>query len=320
MTDQTIYAEGVQGTKMTFTPLLATPAGTKAMQPLTWSFCIAPKPLAENNAVAGACVSGVDSDGKSALVTIAVDAPSTDGTLPNDGCMRFGPQAPPSTGGAPLRARDPDSTGGYYQPVRATWVFGAPDGGDLTAFGLVRIRCDLANASADVVRTFNDAYKKNRNPTLDALAGAVSGGALQPLVAEGDASPPAGALAAVPAGAQVSLRATWKPDASETWPYFDPARSDLVMRGESLRVSWFATGGSFDLDTGGRGEAELWDGTGGGPQSPPARHLDGATGAPLDFVENRWTAPSASGPVWLWVVLRDERGGTDFRAYTLSVQ
>jgi hypothetical protein len=34
---------------------------------------------------------------------------------------------------------------------------------------------------------------------------------------------------------------------------------------------------------------------------------------------NAWTAPEESGTVYLWVVLRDSRGGLDFAGYELNV-
>ena len=43
-----------------------------------------------------------------------------------------------------------------------------------------------------------------------------------------------------------------------------------------------------------------------------------ATGEPADtFVD--WTAPSATGPLRLWVVVRDGRGGTAFLERSISV-
>ena len=65
---------------------------------------------------------------------------------------------------------------------------------------------------------------------------------------------------------------------------------------ESMVASWYATAGTFDLDRVGR------DGT------------DPATTA-----DNGWTAPGSLGPVHLWVVLRDARGGVGWGSYTVTV-
>jgi hypothetical protein len=67
---------------------------------------------------------------------------------------------------------------------------------------------------------------------------------------------------------------------------------------ENLRYSWLATAGSFS---------------------------DEHTGGPVDAFGNhpllrtRWTAPPAAGPVELWVVVRDERGGTYWTKRTFMV-
>ena len=69
--------------------------------------------------------------------------------FPNDGCMTFGPQPPPVQPGQPqIRPRDPDATGGFYQPLRVTLQ--AASGTDV-AFELERISCMLANAPIDVI-------------------------------------------------------------------------------------------------------------------------------------------------------------------------
>jgi hypothetical protein len=64
-----------------------------------------------------------------------------------------------------------------------------------------------------------------------------------------------------------------------------------------MRVSWFATAGSFAHEITGRAEDET------------------ATSS-----DNVWTAPTMGGPVHLWIVLRDSRGGSDFAGYDLAVR
>jgi hypothetical protein len=63
-----------------------------------------------------------------------------------------------------------------------------------------------------------------------------------------------------------------------------------------MSVSWFATDGTFEADRTGRGEE------------------DEISAAP-----NRWTAPDQPGPVHLWIVLRDSRGGTAWAEEVLEV-
>ena len=78
---------------------------------------------------------------------------------------------------------------------------------------------------------------------------------------------------------------------------YDPQREALMEKRESLRVSWYATGGDFASDSTGRTEEET-----------------------ETFTDNIWTAPATPGQVSLWLVLRDSRGGVDFKALQLTVQ
>jgi hypothetical protein len=127
--------------------LVVSPAGTLSTQP-AWSLCTAPKAPTEDNAVSTACTDG------SGLAT------TTDNVaVPADACQLFGPDVPP--GG--VRPRDPDPTGGYYQPVRAD----AADAG--IAFGFARITCNLPNAPGDVAHEYQMSYVANQTPVLQAL-------------------------------------------------------------------------------------------------------------------------------------------------------
>jgi len=205
--------------------------------------------------------------------------------LPNDGCMTFGPQPPAVQ--PPIRPRDPDATGGFYQPLRVTLQ--AASGTDI-AFQLERITCMLANAPIDVTRTFNLTYTANLNPLIDHVT-------MDP---DGAATPIVGAGAAggvtVKSGATMTLELAWAADVPESYPVWDLASRTLQTHRESLRVSWFASAGSFPKDATGRGEEE-----------------------PELFARNDWTAPPVNGDVHFWVVLRDSRGGVDFAAFDLTV-
>jgi hypothetical protein len=64
-----------------------------------------------------------------------------------------------------------------------------------------------------------------------------------------------------------------------------------------MRVSFFASAGSFRDDRVGRAEDE-----------------------PEVAVENAWTAPAATGVAHLWFVLRDARGGVTFRGAAVQVE
>ncbi|CAN5919053.1 hypothetical protein BH11MYX3_BH11MYX3_28170 [soil metagenome] len=237
-----------------FHAVIASPDGPVAASP-SWAFCAAPKPPTEDNAVSDGCI------GEDQLLPLGT-GPTAMGTLPADGCLRFGPDVPP---GMDFRSRDPDATGGYYQPVRVAF-----DG--LLAFGLTRITCKLPRAPTEVAFDYDQRYVANANP------------ALEPMV-----------LDRVPADSDVTLSAAWPASSAETYLYFDPSSQTLVERREAMRVSWFATAGSLGVDASAIGED------------------DQAT-----EVTTTWHTPP-SGRAWLWIVLRDARGGIATRSYDVTV-
>jgi hypothetical protein len=258
-------AEAPPGASATLTALVASPGGTVANADIHWSFCTAPRPLTEENVVSNVCL------GPSSLVA-AGTGPSTTASIPNDGCSVFGPDV--ATAG--VRPRDPDDTGGYYQPLRADLA------GTDSAFELVRIHCDLANASAEAAAAFAAAYQLNHNPEL------------LPPTASMSASPIP--LTAIPAGARVTLAASWTAASAETFAYFDPVSQTVTSQRESMQVAWYSSGGMLDTESTGR-----------------------ASDDPTTTTDNGWTAPGAAGTFHLWVVLRDSRGGIDFAEQDLVV-
>lgn len=97
-------------------------------------------------------------------------------------------------------------------------------------------------------------------------------------------------------GARVDLAVSWDDADAERYVVFDAASQSIVDKREAMRVSWFATAGDFDDDRTGRAEDD-----------------------PATESANGWTAPSASGVVHVWVVLRDSRGGVGFVAKDVVV-
>src|SRR6185503_17910087 len=99
---------------VTYEALAVSSDGTLAQPPIDWALCIAQKPLAETGPIASKCmVPSADY-----LVHLGEGA-SADATLPIDGCRLFGSTPPdPEPGQPPARPVDPDTSGGYYQPVR----------------------------------------------------------------------------------------------------------------------------------------------------------------------------------------------------------
>lgn len=251
--------------------LVATPDG-----PITtgadWAFCATPKLLTENGAASAACL-------KDGVRPLASGAATIEAAVPADACSLFGPEIT----SADLRPRDPDVTGGYYQPLRVSVPVGGAPAEATIAFGLERIACKLTDAAAEVTADFARRYVLNENPELG------------PLTITRDGAPVA--ALAVPRGARLTLRATWPEASAERYVVYDLASRSVVDRRETMRVSWFATAGTFESDRTGRSEREL-----------------------ESFTENAWTAPNEPRTMHVFVVLRDDRGGVAFSTHELVVK
>jgi hypothetical protein len=264
--------EAKPGEVVRYSLLVATPEGPVTNPSASWAFCATPKLLTENGAATAACL-------KDAVRPLAEGTSSIEAVLPADACALFGPEIT----SAELRPRDPDVTGGYYQPLRVSLArpqAGASEGEGAVAFGLERIACNLANAAAEVTADFGRRYAANRNPELG------------PLTATRDGVPVA--LDAIPRGARVQLRASWPEGAAERYVVYDLASRTVIERRETMRVSWFTTAGTFASDRTGRSEDEL-----------------------EPFTDNEWTAPDEARSTDLFVVLRDARGGVAFATHEL---
>jgi hypothetical protein len=274
-------AEARPGETVAYDVLAVTPFGTVADVRSTFSVCLQPKPPAESNSVSVAC----------AIAPATGEAvPLGQAAMPTDACSLFGPITPPAKAGeAPLRPRDPDSTGGFYVPVRAAAQDPTMAGSSRAAFALTRVQCNLAGASAEILQGYAK-YRPNRHPRL---AGAVLGAGGSVGLTRDPATSPS-----ITSGQQVTLEAIFSPDASESYLWFDPNARALVERRESLSVSWFVNGGAVTSDRTGRGEAES-----------------------VVFSDNTWTAPvvTTATDFHLWLVLRDSRGGVDFAEFVLHV-
>jgi hypothetical protein len=295
---------------------------------LDWAFCTAQKPLAIIGPAAPACLARA---GRS-LQPIGTDRLAS-GAMPADACSLFGPSPPqPKPGEPPSRAADPDTTGGYYQPVR---VVVPTDSGDEFVVGVTRLDCGLGGATQDQALDFADRYRPNENPVIDSLLLRHPDGK-----EEAFPSDPMAAPLRVSSGERVTLRASWascpvKPvcgdgicgageygeanpskhvaacgdcqipplvskgcTGSEPYVELDPEKRAIVDRREAIRLSWFATGGDFDHDRTGRAEDD---------RVPPTS-------------ENGWTAPARAGDVRLWVVIRDDRGGVGWSEVHVDVR
>jgi hypothetical protein len=247
--------------------LVVSKDGTVAATSLAWALCTSPKGPAENGVVNSDCLADAATPvGEGSPLAFAI---------PSDACALFGPDTPPGN----FRPRDPDATGGFYQPIRLRFD-------DALAVDLERIICNLRTAPADVAAEFRSRYVPNHNPTLRSATASVN--------------PAVVALTALPAGERIDLAVAWNAGDAESYVVFVPGSATLATARETLRVTWYATGGTFDND-----------GTG-----PDPNNASGTTSM------NVWTAPSGpSAPtrVHFWAVLRDSRGGLDFSAWDGTV-
>lgn len=291
-------AEASQGQDVTYDVLAVNPQGRIVNPATKWATCHEPKPPAQINAVSTVCLTIADEAGPS---------PTFKAAMPDNACKVFGPQPPEvEAGKPPLRPRDPDVTGGFYQPVRA--FLETPDG-DYTAFALERLRCPLANAPQDVTAMFNMLNKTpNTNPTIASVTLDPDGDPVA-LSLAGPGGTPSAAPTVVFAGGRYTLRVAWPETSPEPFPVWNILKQALEMHRESLSVSWFTTAGEFVNDSTGRGELET-ESCAGNPDLLPTC---------LTTI-NDWTAPATPGVVSLWAVLRDNRGGVDFAEVRLEVQ
>lgn len=313
-----IPAEEAPTKEVAFELLFATPDGA-APPSFDWAFCVERKPLSEPGAVSPDCLRPTDG----ALVPLG-EGTSVTGTIPDDTCRVFGPDPPESTGIEPAgRAADPDLSGGYYQPVR---VRAATAAGDSYVTGAVRIACGLPGATPEQALEMTRRYRRNERPALSALT-LVRAGAEEPISPDEPGEPGEPEIEVAP-GETLVWRAAWDtcPTAptcgdgvcgldedltgcaddctapagcsgSEQYVFFDPEQRVLRERREAIQISWYSTAGTFAFDRTGRPEDE----------------------AAQTTAENEWTAPDEEGEVTLWVVIRDDRGGTGWERYRLRV-
>jgi hypothetical protein len=291
-----------------------------------WSFCNVRKEIAVIGPAALECLvpagKALDPIGKGPEVHAVID---------KDDCSVFGPSPPTPKEGEPAsRPADPDTTGGYYQPVRV--LVPTHDEPDYVV-GVTRLACGLSGATQDQSIEYADRYRPNENPAIAELEVTHANGKKETFPV-GDDVP----TVKVSPHERITLRATWAacpksstcgdgicgaseyamdrtvmrqnvpgcPDdcatpkgctGSEPYVELDPVQRDIISHREAMRVSWFGTDGSFDHDRTGRTEEEAGDA----------------------FSENDWVAGGAKGPVHMWVVLRDDRGGVGWTELSVDV-
>jgi hypothetical protein len=166
----------------------------------------------------------------------------------------------------------PDQSDGVYLPVRMKLDIG--DGHPLTAFYQLRIYLSGL-----------DPNPPNQNPTLTGIFQVPSADAGMDQDMMLDPSTPTGP---VHANDEIDLRALISDDSQETYEVFDgdPATTPPRSVTEAVTLSWYATAGEFTNTVTGMAKPD--------------------TTLKLDKY-----LPASSTLIDLWVVARDERGGSD---------
>jgi hypothetical protein len=310
---RSVPAEVEPGKPVSYSALYATPESSSSSR-LSWALCTARKPLAVAGPIALECLEPSGPD----MIPLGEGA-TVMGTLPADGCRVFGPSPPaPKMGEPAARPADPDSTGGYFQPLTVR----APDSNAQYAIGFTRLLCGPGSATQQQSFDFARDYRTNEIPALNRVQVDPDGNSRELSDSPDEPTP-------IAAGEPVTLRALWADcpqdascgdgicgaaedrancpadcstphgcSGSEPYVYVDPIARALVKRREAMRASWFATAGTFAHDRSGRPEAE----------------------ADRPYSDNDWTPPLEAGDVKLWVVLRDDRGGVGYRSFYARVQ
>ena len=288
-------AEAAPGDEVQLTALVATPDVNGAQPELSWGLCIARKPLTELGPVNPVCVQAADR-APGSIIPLGTGA-SVKATVPSnpvDACRLFGPSLPEPMNGEPAgRPVDPDPTGGYYQPVGVTLLEDS-----VTSLGAVRLFCPPSGLDQDEAGAFNTSYKRNLNPIIDSVRLKDDSGGSSAVPEE------PGTLQAIP-GQVMQLEASWASctdgtpcSGAESYVLFNSDSRQLEQKHESIRVSWFATGGRFENAVTGRDESEF----------------------AISNTDNTWTAPMDAQAVRLWLVIRDARGGQTFKSFVASVE
>lgn len=313
-------AEPKPGQVAQLTALVATPGGTELVPALHWRACTVRPALAELAPIAAACLS----ESATALTELGAGA-AAKLAVTSKSCSQFGPIAPVAEAGQPAgRPADPDATGGYYAPVRVDGPLADSD----TTLARVRLACGLAGATQAQTVEFTQRYRPNTAPQLEKLTIERSSGST-------DLTGSGAWQIAVQPGERLALTGHW-PDCSATtcgdgrcdidetalpasqapqlqscpadcgkpqgclgaerYLTLEPLSHELVAQREAIRVAWFATAGQLSEAHTGRTPQDL------------AR-----------FSGNTWTAPATPGVVWLWLVVRDDRGGVNWRELKVEV-
>lgn len=300
---RSVPAEAAPGERVMLEALYVGAEGRIEESPLEWTRCDARVPLAELGPVSPACLAWEDPS----LLPIGF-GDGVQATISPDACRLFGPDPPPSMPGEPAgRVSDPDTSGGYYQPIRVV-----EPALDAMTFADVRLVCGVAGATQAQAAELRGRRKLNESPSISSVfvqredGSDAFFGADEPLVVRAnetltlevnwDTCPSVDVCGDGICGVDETLtlcaddcRTPRGCSGAERYVRFDVATRAIVEARESMRAAFFTTGGSLSIERAGR-DAE-----------------DERT-----FASSRWQAPSEPGEAVLWVVLRDARGGVSW--------
>lgn len=280
-------AEVTPGSSVNWDAVVVTPLPTPDDIQIAWVMCEAPRSPSDSITVTSACLAPLDPAQDGGVLTAIPNATgaSVQGSVPGDACRTIGPEVPQTDAmGNPQRVPDADITGGYQLPIRLTLTDASNDLD--VSFDRQRVRCSLANAPADAAREYAARYVANENPGIGTV------------VFAGSPSPADGTVNfGVHRGAKLPIAIQWDASAQESYVAFDPGSRTIVDRVETLEISWYTNGGSFDHD-------RTTPDTKGATQSSNTLDLD----ADIDQ------------PITVWILLRDDRGGVGVATLQLIPQ
>jgi hypothetical protein len=303
-------AEVAPGEAVTLEALYVGPDGRITPALLDWARCDARLPLAELGPVSPACLAYEDP----ALVPLGLGE-TVAASISRDACRLFGPDPPPAQPGQPAgRVVDPDTTGGYHQPIRVV----EPDD-DAVVIAEVHLLCGVAGATQSQAAELRRRRRPNRAPEIETVFAQRADGS-DVLV---DASSPL----VVRAGEIVTFEVGWPtcpevdvcgdgicgPDetsadcaddcrtpsgcaGAERYVRFDPETRAIVAEREAMRVAWYTTTGRFEIERSGRAADE-----------------------PEPYAVSRWVAPEEATVATIWMVIRDARGGVGWTERRIQI-
>lgn len=200
------------GSTVLLRAIIASPEGPVETAEVRWLRCDEQTPFSQNESTGLSCLAH--------LATAPAGATTTQVTIPSSACSVFGPDVATAS----ARPRDPDATGGYYQPIGVEL-----DGRG--SFAFERLRCNPANVTSQIAQDFRRADRPNTNPVFSLL----------PLVGGEPVD-----LSELSPGAEVQLVADWSASPEESFPAIDPSTLGLTTLVEHYDVSWLVTQGKLD--------------------------------------------------------------------------